>query len=580
MLIKSFTVENYRSITKANELPLSNLTILIGPNNEGKSNLLRALVFTLSFIRNERNSYRGYSFRSKSRNARTYPYGRLSEMNYDIDRDFPRNLPRDDKSRSIFKVVLALTLNEKKKLSKIIGRKFYDDLVIQLTFQKGQPIFLYIRDTSDLKHKLGDYSDDIFQFIDQHLAVSYIPAIRDSNQTVEIIEDMIAEELSTLENDKRYNVLMNKLEKLQNPILTALSVNLTKSVSEFWPIVKSIHLDSKERIKRISRLPTSVQVDDGINTPLELKGDGLKSLMAISIIQHLTRQRAAKKNIILLIEEPESHLHPDAIHKLRDVIVDISSKNQVIISTHSPLLVNHSDVSRNLLVYKSQVSPAKYIAEIRDILGVKISDNLRSANLMILVEGSEDRKIIKKCIEEMSPKIKRSLEQGIISFDLLDGSSHLSQKIGMWQSALCDVHVFLDNDKESQNAFDNAEKDGLISTKNATLSLVNDFKESEIEDLIDVNTYDDEIVKKYGLSLRTSSEFRTNRYKWTIRTKKSFQSNSKRWNDRIEMEIKRLVADKIDEIGMKGINKHHQGPFKSLVKSIETYLETSPHSKL
>lgn len=47
MLITSFSVKNFRSIIKTSALPIYNLSILIGPNNEGKSNILQALVLTL-----------------------------------------------------------------------------------------------------------------------------------------------------------------------------------------------------------------------------------------------------------------------------------------------------------------------------------------------------------------------------------------------------------------------------------------------------------------------------------------------------------------------------------------------------
>jgi putative ATP-dependent endonuclease of OLD family len=39
----NFSVTNYRSITVAHKIGISDVTVLIGKNNEGKSNLLRAL---------------------------------------------------------------------------------------------------------------------------------------------------------------------------------------------------------------------------------------------------------------------------------------------------------------------------------------------------------------------------------------------------------------------------------------------------------------------------------------------------------------------------------------------------------
>jgi putative ATP-dependent endonuclease of the OLD family len=43
MKLISFSVTSYRSITAAYRLPIGQLTILIGSNNEGKLNILRAL---------------------------------------------------------------------------------------------------------------------------------------------------------------------------------------------------------------------------------------------------------------------------------------------------------------------------------------------------------------------------------------------------------------------------------------------------------------------------------------------------------------------------------------------------------
>jgi putative ATP-dependent endonuclease of OLD family len=54
MKIKSFSVKNYRSIAQSEKIALSDMTVLIGPNNEGKSNILNALVCAMGLI--ERHS--------------------------------------------------------------------------------------------------------------------------------------------------------------------------------------------------------------------------------------------------------------------------------------------------------------------------------------------------------------------------------------------------------------------------------------------------------------------------------------------------------------------------------------------
>ena len=81
--IVSVTVENFRSITAARRIPISNLTTLVGPNNEGKSNILRALVVAMTLLIARRDPQRRLRM---SRFRRSYRRGVNS---YDWPLDFP-----------------------------------------------------------------------------------------------------------------------------------------------------------------------------------------------------------------------------------------------------------------------------------------------------------------------------------------------------------------------------------------------------------------------------------------------------------------------------------------------------------
>ena len=504
-------------------------------------------------------------------------YYEEDELEYIWERDFPIKLQNEvrklnAKHYTIFTTVFSLNESEKKAFKKIAKKTLAGNLKvsIKLGFDSAQ---IRINDDKFPK-KVFTNTYEIQRFFSSRIQVQYISAIRTPAQTLSTIDDMISSQLSILQKTKKYQDVLKRIQKLQKPILEDLSEKLTASVSAFLPQVKKIELDSRERVERIIRESTDVHVDDGTNTLLELKGDGIKSLMAISIIQHTTLQKALKKNIVLVIEEPESHLHPDAIHKLHGVLREISTKNQVIISTHSPLLVNRSEISRNILVDKSQAIAAKNIADIRKILGVRIADNLQSASLIILVEGSEDEKIISICVSGLSPNVKKAIDQGKIAFDSLGGGTNLSYKISLWKNLLCDTHVFLDNDFTGNKSYEDAEKRGLITQHDVTFASLLGFKESEIEDLIDPSVYSKDIQTKFGVDLDKSPKFRSNK-KWSIRMKESFKAKNKLWNDRIEKQIKTLVTENFVEKGIKGIHKRRKGPFNSLIDSINQYFESS-----
>ena len=50
MRLEKLTIKNFRSITRASSVSFSNMTVLLGANNEGKSNVLRALVLLVPFL--------------------------------------------------------------------------------------------------------------------------------------------------------------------------------------------------------------------------------------------------------------------------------------------------------------------------------------------------------------------------------------------------------------------------------------------------------------------------------------------------------------------------------------------------
>lgn len=581
MKIKSFTVKNFRSITITNELPLYDFSILLGPNNEGKSNILKAFVMAQNIISSPHSiEMLTDSVRYSRVTGRRYPGGRRrrrgfdeEEFDYNWIRDFPIKLQKKDNPKNeftVFTTVYDLSSSEKTTLKKITHKTLSGNLKFIISIGTSRSNMI-ISDTYFPKKPFKDILR-IQKFINEKIQVQYISAIRTPTQTISIIDNMISSQIDILQRKKKYQNILNKIQKIQEGVLHELSKELTDSVSGFLPQVKKVTLESKESFRHLIRESTEVYVDDGANTLLEQKGDGIKSLMAISIIQYITSQSAQKKNIVLVIEEPESHLHPNAIHKLNDVLIEISCKNQVIISTHSPLLVNRSDVSRNILVDKSQATASKSISQIRKILGVKIADNLQSANLVILVEGEEDKNILKKCLLEMSKPINKAITQGIIAFDVLGGGSNLSYKISLWKNLLCDVYAFLDNDSTGIKSYEDAEDRGLISLKQVSFVNLQGRRESEIEDLINPEIYNQDIFAKFGVNLSTSLPFKNKKQKWSMRVKNAFKANGKPWNLKIESKIKHIVSQNIQDIGINGLQKN-QVTLRAFVNSIEEYIE-------
>ena len=157
----------------------------------------------------------------------------------------------------------------------------------------------------------------------------------------------------------------------------------------------SIRKNTDEYMPHYMRSNIEVVIDDGIATSIRNKGDGIKSLVTLAILKDKRNMQGAS---IIAIEEPESHLHSGAIHSLVDVIQNMSENNQVIITTHNPLFVQQNKISSNIIVNNGTARIAKSIAEIRSVLGVLPSDNLRNARYILVVEGEDDKISLQKLL--------------------------------------------------------------------------------------------------------------------------------------------------------------------------------------
>jgi putative ATP-dependent endonuclease of OLD family len=106
MKLVSFSLERYRSIQRAEKLPLGDLTILVGPNNEGKSNILRGLVLGMTVLSvADRVGLTKGRYRASSRTLLG-----TSDTRYDWERDFPVALQeKHPEGKTVFDFEFQLT---------------------------------------------------------------------------------------------------------------------------------------------------------------------------------------------------------------------------------------------------------------------------------------------------------------------------------------------------------------------------------------------------------------------------------------------------------------------------------------
>lgn len=566
MKLVNFSVTNFRSITKAHKVSTFETTILIGRNNEGKSNLLKALSIAMGALQSHalpRNARIRYSSTRYQRQEDAYFW----------ERDFPVELrERRGQKQSIFRLEFQLDDMEVNDFVEEIKSNLNGSLPLEIRFGEDNKPKIKVSKRGRGSKTLNSNSQKIAGFIARRIYFNYIPAVRTDKEALSVISSMISSELEILEEDKAYIEALNVIAELQKPILRGLANRIKTPLSEFLPNIKSVNIEITESNRRFAvRRDFQVVIDDGTPTSIEFKGDGVKSLATLGLLKYRNTEGGAS---IIAIEEPESHLHPAAIHQLNEIISTLSDKYQVIVSTHNPLFVDRDNIRSNIIIERGKALPAKSIRDIRELLGIRASDNLVNASHVLVVEGQEDKIALTALLPALSDKIAKSLKNRLLIIEPIGGAGKLPYKLSLIKNSLCVYHALLDNDDAGRKAFESAKREGLISVKNCTFITCQGMQNSEFEDCLDPKIYKENILEEYGVSL-DCPEFKSGN-KWSDRVQAAFIRQGKLWNDKQEMETKALVAECVATSPKRALHTHKRGPIDSLVESLSGFLPSNP----
>lgn len=563
MKLKRFKVRNYRSIRLTPLMPFDNNLTIIGPNNEGKSNLVRALVTSLQlleeladFPKRVGRARANYVFRTRI---------------YEWERDCPLGLQGKEVAESEFKLEFDLDAEDQIEFYKTIGSSINNHLPITITVgREMRPRFEVNKPGKGYK-SLTDKSSEIAAFIGSKLSINYIPAVRTANDSARSVEKLVSAALRKVEKTPAYIEAMRTIEDLQAPVLYELEEKLHTSLDKFVPSIKDVNLEIKEGRNSLMRR-VGINIDDGQLTPLANKGDGIISLVGMALLSRIDALAVDGINLILSIEEPESHLHPRAIHNIRSILDDLGGEVQVIITTHSPALVNRINLSGNILVEKNKARVAESVAEIRDVLGVRVSDNLTNSRLTIICEGKNDQISLSRLLLDVAPQLQNAFDTGEIAFHPLLGGGNLSYLVSTIQNSICEPVCFLDDDQAGQDAFQIAEGDGLISTDDVVFTKRIGKAESEFEDLVCDDILNSVVREKYKADL-TAIPKSAKAQKFSVRAKTALEMAGRPWNDGIKAALKAEINTRCSELGIEAIDKNRRGPIMSLAQIVSERIE-------
>lgn len=200
-------------------------------------------------------------------------------------------------------------------------------------------------------------------------------------------------------------------------------------------------------------------------------------------------------NGIIIIDEPELHLHPRWQNILLDLFIELSTltKNQFILSTHSPTFINDKSFNHIFRIHKDENNVSQEITlkdcesfNLRDILHIVNSTNNEKiffAEIVILVEGITDRLVFQKILNEHIETINATKIVEIIE---IKGKSNV-EIFRKFLSSL-QIPTFFISDLDYVNEVGTSEIKSLFETNNNKIEkdVIKNQKSKDGERLIDV----------------------------------------------------------------------------------------------
>lgn len=563
MILSSFRVKNFRSIVDAN-FPLSKVTVLLGKNNEGKSNILRAFTIAMRVLESHSE-------------VRTSKRIMLNSQNYRWERDYPKNLQVGGKKKradrvTTFILVFKLDIDEIDSFRKEIGNSLNGELPIEIKIGPSDMPSIKVVKKGKGSKSLNAKSKKIATYISKLISYNAIPAVRTEDDCLRVVDNLVRRELDKLEELKEYKDALQVIEDIRKPIIDEISLNIKNVLVDFLPSIKSVTVKAYDRrYNRVRPYESSISIDDGQDTELEDKGDGVKSLVTLGLLQNQWIKGGAS---VVAIEEPESHLHPEAINRLRETIYALAKTNQVVITTHNPLFVNRENIGSNIIVDKGKAKIATNVRSIRTVLGVKISDNLFDAKLAILVEGVADERSLKAILSERSAIIKKAIDEHLLVFIPLRGVKNLGYYANMFRSLVASFYCILDGDAPALQEVKNLLTSKVLLPNEYNCILIPGHKNgTELEDTYDASIYSKFLQDEYGVNVLHPVFGRKDK-KWADKLQDLFVTNGSLFDKDTEETIKNKIADIVEAKSGEGVVMADAEPlFTNIIGNIEKHLK-------
>lgn len=511
ILIEFVRIAGFRGL-KNLEVKLTNMTILTGMNNSGKTSFLKAIQLALgnrNFITQDdffiENNVVSKKIIIDLKIVQSNEEGKTKE-NFDDkwEKLFTVERIRNDGKNDYVPLRTVIELNE---IKNIYTLKHF--ILLDWVKYKDDHGKFWNEDERKVPEKTFNY-DEIPFF--------YVEAQRDILEDIKIKNSYIGKMLSKLEySEEVIKKLESEIEMLNMSVVSSSEIlqNLKENLKGLDATMNSngAGIDLSPFTKKIRDLNKGFSIYYGEaeeSFSMEYHGMGTRSWTSLltlkSFVGYSNKLKEELRQAffpIIALEEPESHLHPNAQKILYKQIKEM--RGQKIISTHSPYILERAQISEIVSFYKkeNEVSLKKINLEeftkedLRKISRtvIKSRGELFFAKIIILVEGESEEQIL----QDFADKYFK-METIHLGIEFVKVNSFTGYAVFIKFAEVFGIPwiIFSDNDQNSAVKISVEKQANDNSKEKNNIIFLDDGNDLEAE--IVKNGYQEE-VKKYLLSI-------------------------------------------------------------------------------
>lgn len=389
------------------------LTVLIGNNASGKSNILEAISAIFAGLYNQKQKPPfDYNIAYKVRGNDIAIGFQDGKYNFKVNSKTTTDIVFSSKAEDYLpSQVIAAYSGEEMRLWENHYKPFYLDFIDSIRKQELQSmphqkmfyVNKYYWNLALLTFLISDLPG-IKEFCSKTLDIREINAIEFHFNTKEIRRyksNPVVSFVRSLNPDNKETISITEIDKLK-ALVSGYEKDFFKNlIAAYMP--------------KDSKLITDIRIKFNDDLTPESLSEGEKKLILIKLILEFL----SDENSLILLDEPDSHIHISRKQYLKELFEEYKNRDNVI-TTHSPTLTHCIGLNHIAMLTKDEKNNVKVESKDKEEIVYELTKGiwsyqeqnifLNSKKDILLVEGKYDKIYISEALKRLKPKHKKYQE--------------------------------------------------------------------------------------------------------------------------------------------------------------------------